>query len=682
MRFSAIGTLVSCLLLSAAILFAQDRATITGVVKDARTGEPLPGANISVQGALRGTASGRDGAYSLKLKPGSYTLLVQYIGFKTVQEKIQVAAGQTLSKDFSLEEDVLQLSEVVTTGTRRFDRTVVSSPVPIDVIPARDLKQGGLTETNQIVEMLVPSFNFPRPTINDGTDHVRPATLRGLNPDQTLVLVNGKRRHTSALLNVNGSIGRGTSAVDLNSIPSNAIERIEVLRDGAAAQYGSDAIAGVINVILKSDAESRISSTLGQTSHGDGEVAHIEGDYGIKFRDTGFFHVSGEFRHRNPTNRSGRDPRQQYFSQPDGSPDPREFTFNRKNHRYGDAEVYNVNVFFNSMYPVSENTSIYGFGNIGYRNGESGGFYRRALDNRNVRAIHPDGFLPLIESNIWDASIAVGVKGTLSDWLWDLSTVFGRNSFEFNVNNSVNVSLGTASPTSFDAGTNTYQQSVTTLDLYRDFEVGLPSPLSLALGAVVRVENYQIDAGEEASWIDGGVPVLDGPNAGARAPAGSQVFPGFRPSDERDETRTNEGIYADIETSLLENLMVGVAGRFENYSDFGSTLNGKLTLRYEPVKNYAIRGAVSSGFRAPSLQQSFYSTTATVFIDGEPFEIRTFPVDDPAARALGSKDLDSETSINVSAGVAFTPITNLAFTADFYHIEINDRITLSENFTG
>ena len=670
---------------------AQQKGTIRGVVKDARTGEALPGVNIQVKGTLLGTSTDTDGAYFLELAPGDYTLVFSFIGYKTVEKGVSVAAGQTVTVNLEMEEDVLHLSEIVVVGTHRTDRTVVESPTPIDVLTVRELRQTGLAETNQILEMLLPSFNFPRPTITDGTDHVRPATLRGLSPDQTLVLVNGKRRHPSALVNVNGSIGRGSQAVDLNSIPSNAIERIEVLRDGASAQYGSDAIAGVINVILKSNAEKRLYASFGQTKAGDGQVVQIDGDYGVTFGTGGFVHVSGEFRRREPTNRAGLDPRRQYFyvkedTLPDGSIiheyDPRELSFNRKNHRYGDSKAIDYILFLNAGYPLSNTMSFYAFGGYNFRHGEAGGFYRRALDNRTVRAIYPDGFLPLIAPDITDISGTVGLKGNWGKWAWDFSNAFGRDAYRFNVIHSVNVSLGTASPTDFYAGTLLSQQNTTTLDVVRGLDMGFATPVTLALGAEFRWENYQMQAGEEASWKDGGVPVLDGPNAGARTAVGSQVFPGFRPSDEKNESRTNVAAYASLEGNPVQPLMLSLAGRFENYSDFGTTINGKLATRLALTKSLALRASVSNGFRAPSLGQSFYSSTATVFIDNIPYEIRTFPVNDPVARALGAKDLKPEKSLNYSAGLTLNPTSNFSLSVDAYYITIKDRIVLSENFIG
>ena len=672
-------------------LLAQEKGTVRGIVTDAKSGDVLPGVNIQVKGTFFGTTTDNDGAYFLSLNPGTYTLVFSFLGYKTEQKTVTLAAGEIVNLDVALSEDVLNLGEIVVVGTHRTDRTVVESPTPIDVLTVKEIRQTGLTETNQILEMLLPSFNFPRPTITDGTDHVRPATLRGLSPDQTLVLINGKRRHTTALVNVNGSIGRGSQAVDLNAIPSNAIERVEVLRDGASAQYGSDAIAGVINIVLKSDNERKISANLGQTKAGDGQTVQISANYGFTFKNGGFLHFSGEIRKREPTNRAGLDPRRQYFyvkedTLPDGTPireyDPRELSFNRKNHRYGDSKAEDYMLFVNAGFPITNTTSFYAFGGFDFRRGEAGGFYRRALDNRTVRAIYPDGFLPLIAPDVRDVSGTVGIKGNWGKWAWDLSNVFGRNDFKFNVKNSVNVSLGTASPTRFYAGTLIFQQNTTTLDLVREFDWGFASPVTFAAGAELRLENYQIKQGERASWVDGGVPILDGPNAGAKAPVGSQVFPGYRPDDEKSEWRNNIATYVSLETNLLPNWLASVAGRFERYNDFGSTFTGKFATRFEFSKGMAIRASASNGFRAPSMGQRFYSSTATVFIDNIPYEIRTFPVNDPAARALGAKDLKPEKSVNFSAGIALNPSNRLSLTADYYYITIQDRIVLSENFIG
>lgn len=662
------------------LLSAQGIGTIEGTITDARSGQGLPGANVIVLGTQLGATTRPDGTFRIKLTAGNYEMQVSFIGYNRLREKVTVVAGETVTKNLALQENLIGLGEVVVTGTRQADRTVVESPVPIDVLTATEIRQTGLTETSQIIQMLVPSFNFPRPSITDGTDHVRPATLRGLGPDQVLVLINGKRRHNTALVHVNGSIGRGTTSTDLNAIPAGAIERIEVLRDGAAAQYGSDAIAGVINIILKSDQQVSFASTVGQTSEKDGETVQVEANYGVQLGTSGFLHWSGEFRDHGLTNRSRPDTRQQYFSGDPRNNDP--LLTNRINHRLGDADTRDALLFMNTSLPLSSKVTFYSFGGFSRRRGEATGFYRRALDDRTVRVLHPNGFLPEIHSTVYDASLDVGLRGTLSGWLWDLSTVFGRNSFRFDVKNSNNVSLGAASPTEFYAGTLVFQQSTSTLDFSRAIDVGWNAPINLAMGAEFRYDNYQIQAGEEASYIDGKVPILDGPNAGRLAAVGAQVFPGFRPSDAVDEKRSNVAVYVDAEHSPSSSVMLNAAGRYENYSDFGSTINGKLALRVEPVANVALRAAVSTGFRAPSLGQSFFSSTATNFINGVPFEVKTFPVESPQAKALGAEPLKPEKSVNISAGFTMDPITNLSVTADFYHITIDDRIVFSENFTG
>jgi iron complex outermembrane receptor protein len=329
---------------------AQEYGTITGKITDAKFGEPLPFVRIQVLDSKLGTVSQTDGRYSFRVPPGEYTLRVSSIGFSPITEKVKVGAGETVTKDFVMTETFVQAQELVVTGTRRSDRTVTESPAPIDIITAKEIRQMGQVETNQILQFLVPSYNFPRPSITDGTDHIRPATLRGMGPDQVLVLLNGKRRHTAALVNVNGSIGRGAAAVDLNAIPASAIERIEILRDGASAQYGSDAISGVINIILKKDAPTTVSAQFGQNIEGDGRVLQADLSHSFRLGDNGFLNLSGELRDRGFTNRSGRDERQLY-PLVNGNPDPRENSINRINHRFGDAATLDGMLFFNLSQP-------------------------------------------------------------------------------------------------------------------------------------------------------------------------------------------------------------------------------------------------------------------------------------------------------------------------------------------
>lgn len=600
-------------------------------------------------------------------------------------------------------DEPIKLEAFVSTGTRFNDRTVVQSPVPIDIITASEMTQGGYTETSQMLQALVPSFNFPRPSLTDGTDHIRPATLRGLAPDQVLMLVNGKRRHTSALVNVNGSIGRGSVSADFNAIPSSAIARVEVLRDGASAQYGSDAIAGVINVILRKDQGWGIDATYGATSEGDGRDLKVSAAAGTRIGRSGSLFVTAYMRDHSPTDRSEPDTRQQYFglgtgttllplsgnygsgtglSAPNGTLDPREANLNRRNHRYGDPRLNERGIFINGDVPIGGYTAYF-FGGATRRHGEGAGFARRAGDDRTVRALWPDGFLPVIQSNIHDLSAGGGLKGRLAGgWEMDLSTVIGSNELAYTTAQSNNVTLGAGSPRSFYAGTLTFKQHTSNLDFTNQYNLGGYKPLKVAAGAEFRHEHYNIRPGTPDSYRDGGVRILDGPNAGAQGGPGAQVFAGFRPSDAGSHTRDAYAFYVDLEQPISDRWLVSAAGRFEDYNDFGNETTWKVATRVQLAAPIALRGSISTGFRAPHLAQQWFSSTATNFIGGVPFENKTFPVDDPVARALGAQPLQPETSLNESVGLTWQPTAAFTSSLDFYQIEIDDRVVLSSNFTG
>jgi iron complex outermembrane receptor protein len=578
--------------------------------------------------------------------------------------------------------------------------------VPVDVITQDQIASSGYAETTQVIQALAPSFNFPRPTITDGTDTVRPATLRGLGPDQVLVLINGKRRHQSSLVHLNGSIGRGSTGVDLNAIPVSAIERIEILRDGAAAQYGSDAIAGVINVVLKGGISGpSVSSKFGMSTgsftgntcaatglacqpgskidFSDGELFDAGGSWGLA-AGKGSVTVSAEYRHHNRTNRASFDPRDQVVAGDAGNN-----AVAQPNHRWGDPDTRDLMTMLNAQVPLDAKQTrfLYAFGGYSRREANSAGFYRRALDVRNWPQIYPLGFLPEIQPLVVDFSATAGVRGAWNNWSWDASGGFGHNSFQFTIGNTLNVSLGPNIPpnkTVFDAGTLKLGQAIGNVDISRAFKLaGLSGPLNVAFGAEVRREQYEIVAGEPDSYDNGGVRNI----AGGIAAIGSQVFPGFRPTNEVNESRQSAAGYIDVEGDFLSWLRLGVAGRTEHYSDFGGTVEGKLTVRVQPDRRFVARGALSTGFRAPSLGQSFFSSTATNFINvaGQglvPFESLTLPVDSPAAQVLGAQALKPENSVHASGGVVFTPVPGLDFTVDYYHIAIDDRIVLSGNFTG
>ncbi len=574
------------------------------------------------------------------------------------------------------QDEAAALETIVVTGTRASNRTVATSTAPIDVITPEVLQSTGSTELATALSRALPSLNFPRPAITDGTDAVRPAQLRGLAPDQVLILVNGKRRHTTALINLNGSQGRGSSPVDLNAIPIAAIQRVEVLRDGASAQYGSDAIAGVVNVVLKGSGEGgSIAANVGQYSAGDGRSYQLQGDAGFALGANGRVHLAAEYANEDQTDRAR--PYQLTPGttvRPATAPPPGEVV-----QRYGDPEIKQFAVSANASLDVNDALTIYGFATASRRDALSNGFYRTAADSRNVPEIYPNGFLPQIRNIAEDRSAVFGLRGvTANDWNVDLSYNYGNNDLSFDVENSLNRSQGPASQRDFYAGALEITQQVFNLDASKGYDVGwLEFPLNLAVGVEWRGEEFVQSPGEPNSYINGGVLVGGNP-----APSGSQVFPGFRPSDAGEFDRHSYAAYLDIELPFSEAFTLAAAVRAEEYSDFGSTTSGKVSGRYAFGEAVALRGTVSTGFRAPSLQQQFFRSTATNFIGGVPFDIRTFRVNDAAAVALGAEPLKAEESTNFSLGLVLTPVQNLYVTIDAYRIDIDDRIMLSENLTS
>jgi iron complex outermembrane receptor protein len=561
------------------------------------------------------------------------------------------------------------LDTLIVTGTRVADRTVAESTSPIDIITPEVLQSTGTTELATALSRALPSLNFPRAAINDGTDAMRPAQLRGLAPDHTLVLVNGKRYHPGALVNVNGSQGRSSSPVDLNSIPIAAIERVEVLRDGASAQYGSDAIAGVINIVLKGgDAGGNVSATYGEYSEGDGAKYQVLADTGLKLGSAGKVHLAAQFGHQDQTDRA-----EAYAGAATATSPP----VGAVVQRLGDPEVDNHSVSFNGELDAADYLTFYSYGLYTKRETLSNGFFRPAGDARNIPSIYPNGFLPQIFNTGTDYGFVVGMRSSIGATKFDASYTFGSNELEFDIKNTLNRSLGPSSPTAFYAGSLKLEQHVLNLDFSSPLDVGFEYPLTLSYGVEWRGEEFTIGPGEPGSYANGGVLFN-----GAPTPSGAQVFPGFRPSDSGSFDRTSGSFYMGLEGDLTERFSAGIAGRFEDYSDFGSTGTGKLTARYAFSDKVALRGTASTGFHAPSLQQQYYQTTSTNFIGGIPFDLVTFRVDNPAGIALGAEPLKPEESKNLSLGLVLTPVEGLYITADAYRIKITDRISLSENLTS
>lgn len=585
--------------------------------------------------------------------------------------------------------------EIVVTGTRFAGRAATESPVPIDTISGDELRRNGYAQLNDLLRVEVPSFSVPRPAAAGVVDFYTAPSLRGLSPGQLLLLVNGKRRHPTGDLSNHNQVGRGDVAYDLNAIPAAAIGRIEVLRDGAAAQYGSDAIAGVLNVVLDRSVGFAADLTSGVTEVGDGEFANLSLGYGIPLGDGGFLRTTIDYRTTEGTDRAQPDTRQQYFgaggtrlpsnffgsgvglTPSNGALDPREATVNRDGFRLGEPRSEQISAFVNAALPVGA-VELYGFGGVSRLNGDSIGFVRRAGQDETVRAIHPDGFAPVIASRLENYSISVGGRGEVAGFGYDLSTVFGGSRIDLTQRNSNNASLGLESPTESYRGGIRFDQWTTNLDLKREIGVGRGAPLKIAFGLEYREEDYRLVAGDVFSYGNGGQPILDGPNRGRPAPIGFQTTSGTRPEETRALGRHSKAAYLELE-KLFGPLLLSGAVRYEDFSDFGSTTNYKLAARLELTPALALRGSASTGFRAPNLAQSFFSTTSNSVINGQLVSLRLLPVDDPAARLLGATDLRPETSTNYSVGATFNR-GRFSATIDLYRIELEDRIALSSTF--
>jgi iron complex outermembrane receptor protein len=579
------------------------------------------------------------------------------------------------------------IDEVTVTGSRNKKRTAIDTPVPVDVIDVKQISQAsGQVDVNQLLQFAAPSFNSNKQSGSDGADAVDPATLRGLGPDQTLVLLNGKRYHQSSLVNLFGTKGRGNSGTDMNTIPLDAIKRIEVLRDGASAQYGSDAIAGVINVILNDrkqgfEAKAFYGLNLFRSPHGgnavvsdknlDGLTLDVSGNYGTKIgRNGGFLNVTGEVVSKGYAIRNAN---------------PELYTAPRQ--RFGDAKSNNYYIFYNAEIPVSAKTDLYSFGGFSYRNTDAYAWTRDAEADGNVPSIYPNGFNPIENTEIKDFTFNNGLKFKLANWDLDVFNAFGSNQFMYNINNTVNATLGANSKTSFDAGGHSLLQNTTGFNASKPFDV--LEGLNIALGAEFRYEQFKIIKGEEQSYsaydINGNIVTASTPQnllvinplSGNVRPAGSQGFPGY--SSAVDQGRNNFAAYLDTELDLTKNWMISAAGRFENYNDFGSTINGKFSTRYKITKGFAFRGSVSTGFRAPSLVQKFYGLNFTNFQGGQLVTIQLASNDSALAKAVGIPQLKQEKSVNGSAGFTFNS-NKFTATVDGYYVKVKDRIVLTGNF--
>lgn len=543
--------------------------------------------------------------------------------------------------------------EIVVTGSRAPAKSELQTLAPVEVVTGAELARTGGAGLLQQLSTLVPSFNLPAIAGQDASSAVRYGQLRGLSPDETLVLVNGKRRHASAIVNVGGNLGPGSVPVDLDFIPDSAIDHVEILRDGAAAQYGSDAIAGVVNIILKSDHDGgAVSGLIGQYARDQGLTFQTGGHTGYSFGDGGSLTVFGELRREDPIDRSSGDP-------------AHDFAHTEINHARGEERIYQFG--FNGVLPVNDAVTAYAFGTYGRRNTLAYQNFRQPDDADNVLAIYPGGFEPRLAVEEDDFSITAGLRGAVAAWNWDLSTTYGRDIARFGVENSVNPTFGSLSPTKFDNGDEAFGQWTTTLDISRPVEF-LGRPLNIAFGAEFRRETYDIDAGTAPSYTDGGMGGYT---------LGSVSFIGFTPADVVSADRNVEAFYTDFESEITDKWKFGLAGRLEHYDDFGTTLAGKASTRYQLLDGLAVRATVSNGYRAPALGQSFFSSTSSnQFFDSTANLVYLRP-GSAAAQALGAGKLTPEKSINTSLGVVIEPVRDLTLTVDAYRIDIKNRILLS-----
>lgn len=702
-------------------------ATIEGQVLNAETGDPLSGANLQVVGTERGAAANAEGRYTLRVPAGSITLRASFVGFSARQEELTVEAGQTYEVDFSLPPGS-SLDDVVVVGSRGASRSALQSAVPVDALPVDELTtQSPQSDLNQLLTYSAPSFQANRQSAADATEFIDPASLRGLPPDQVLVLVNGKRRHKSSLVNTLQTAGNGAAGTDLNAIPTAAVDQIEVLRNGAAAQYGSDAIAGVLNVQLKENTDQLAANvTTGLHQEGDGELLKVDANYGFGLGEDGFVNVTGTYRNRARTNRADghelvlfdqsrygfTDTEAGAFAYPlTGNPEQarqndqailEQEGLEREdfNFRIGQSAIEQGAVFLNSEVGLNDDATFYAFGGLSYKNGIGAPFRRLPFETGNMpyqpSATNPAfefGVQPEMNSDVIDQSITLGVKGSIGGWTWDLANSFGRNSLDYQMDETVNASLLQSTPSSIYAGQHAFSQNTATLDVSRFYDDALAG-VNVAFGGAYRIDHYQIFAGEEASYRDyGRAQVID--NTGPEPTlvtqdtlnkaGGAQGFVGFRPENEVDRTRSNAAAYLDTEVNLTEQFLVTAAGRFEEYSDFGSTLTGKLAARWSVLGDdqLNLRGSVSNGFRAPSLHQLYFNQIRTDLNDqGELVNIGTFSNDSEVARVLGVPELDEEESRSASVGLTARPTENFDLTIDGYRIRVDDRIVLTGQFSS
>lgn len=683
--------------------FAQKKS-ITGKVSDSK-GAPLAGVSVKVKSTPNGTITNNEGFFKIDAS-SSDVLEFTIVGYQPVK----VTVGGQSSITVTMTESQTELGEVVLIGSRRGGgRIKTETTVPVDIININQVALGSAKmDITSALNAAAPSFNYNKQSGADGADHIDLGTLRGLGPDQTLVLINGKRRHQTAFVGLFGTRGRGNSGADLNAFPASAVDRIEILRDGASAQYGSDAMAGVINIILKKDV-NKWNITTGwsgyydhkynslnsydpsqyYTSHKiDGGTLSLQASNGFALgKNGGFINISFDVLNQAKTFRQVPDT--------NVATNPNALPLNSGRRAFGDGSVTTIGAMFNMEVPTSASgkTTFYAFGGYNFKASDAFAYTRNASGRPDRFPVDASGnvifvpdimkkssdgeiyYNPHIQTNITDISLAAGIKGDAGkDWTWDLSNTIGRNDFHYYGDKTFNASLvGATTPTHFDDGGFNFLQNTLNLDFSKNFK-NAAEGLTLAFGTEFRYEKYSIYKGEEKSY-KGYANNFD------QAP-GSQGFPGFSPADEINNNRTNQAIYADLELNATKAWLIDGALRFENYSDFGSVLTGKLATRLKLASNFNWRASISSGFRAPSLQQINFSNTLTSFSGGQLVQSRIARNGDAVTKAAGIPDLKEEKSVNISTGFSWKPAKGLTFTVDGYMVKVKDRIVLSGLFSA
>jgi iron complex outermembrane receptor protein len=660
---------------------------IKGKIVDNK-GDELPGVNIVIKGTKKGTSSDNEGKYTLEANEGE-VLVFSFIGYQNQE----ITVDDRTEYNVVLLEAAGQLSEIVVVGSRGLPRTDVERPVPVDVLNAKELQSTGQVDLGQMVQFNSPSFNSAKTGINGVANYADPATLRGLSPDQVLVLVDGKRRHQFSGLNLNVTVGFGTVVTDLNAIPSLALDRIEILRDGAAAQYGSDAIAGVVNLGLnRSVNKLTFKSQYGVTKEGDGNTFMSGFNYGVKLgKQKGYLNLTMQYQNVKGTDRSDY-----YNPQPNPTGAYTGIYTSKKETdeiarkaagvfgeygtfkvtQYGSNAVKTYQGFYNMGLPLNANWNLYSFGGISKKDIEAFGFFRIANPaNANSNPeVFPNGFTPELPGTTNDYSSVWGVnKKSLTGWNWDFSVGMGYNKLDMYANNTVNPSMGASSPTNFYVGQNAFGQTTAEINTHKNIKGWLGTKATnIAFGTQVRQDRFILKKGSAESYFVGPYAKLKN-----KAP-GASGRPGIALEDETDESRSNIGVYADIESDITDKFLLTTALRYENYSDFGSNLSGKLGARLKITDNISVRGSINKGFRAPSLAQTFNSVTTSTVQAGAIVQTKQLKNDDARLQQIGIEQPKAETSWNYNLGVTAKAGRSFIFTLDAYKIDIANRIILSE----